>query len=63
LLVTAGLVALIVAFSIGMSIIQFRKVTPLLFTCTKCGRSFQQAPHRDVPRRCPLCGAEAPTLT
>ncbi len=60
LVVTAGFVGLIVAMSIGLAIVQFRKVTPLVFTCTKCGQSFQQPPHRDAPRRCPRCGAGAP---
>lgn len=55
-LVTAGLVGLIVAMSIGMAIVQFRKVTPLVFACPTCGAAFHQAPHRDAPRRCPKCG-------
>ncbi len=61
LLVTAGFVGLIVAMSVGLAVVQFRKLTPLVFACTKCGRWFEQAAHRDTPRRCPHCGASAPT--
>ena len=62
LLVTAGFVVLIVAMSVGLAIVQFRKVTPLVFACTKCGATFHQAPHRDTPKRCPTCKASAPTV-
>jgi len=57
LLVTIAFIAIVTLASIAMTIVQFRKITPLAFRCTKCGNEFRQAPHRDYPRACPRCHA------
>ena len=54
---TLACIAGILALSIAMSIIQFRRVTPLVFRCVRCGAEFRRAPHRAFPRACPRCGA------
>jgi rubrerythrin len=50
-------VAAIFGMSVGLAIVEFRRVTPLAFRCTKCGTEFRQPPHREFPRECPTCGA------
>jgi len=54
---TIACIAGILVLSIAMSIVQFRRTTPLVFRCVRCGAEFQQAPHRDFPRACRRCGA------
>jgi DNA polymerase II large subunit len=55
--VTAAIVAAIVLVSVGLSIAQFRKITPLAFRCLRCGAVFHQPPHLPSPGSCPRCGA------
>jgi rRNA maturation endonuclease Nob1 len=52
-----AIIVAIVAMSIGFAVIEFRRVVPLAFRCTKCGESFTQPPHHEFPRECPSCGA------
>jgi rRNA maturation endonuclease Nob1 len=35
----------------------FRRMTPLIFRCGRCGRDFERAAHRRFPAVCPRCGA------
>lgn len=56
-IVTIAFIAIITLASIAMTIVQFRRITPLAFLCQKCGHEFHQAPHRDYPRKCPRCHA------
>lgn len=55
--VALGFIALITLVMIGMTMVEFRKITPLVFQCRRCGKQFHQPPHRDFPRVCPRCGA------
>jgi rubrerythrin len=55
--VTLVFIAIVVVAMIGMTAVEFRKITPLLFQCQRCGHAFHQPPHRDFPRACPQCGA------
>jgi rRNA maturation endonuclease Nob1 len=43
--------------AVGLTIVQFRSVTPLAFRCVKCEREFRRPPHHDFPDACPGCGA------
>jgi hypothetical protein len=52
-----AIIVAIVAISVGLAILEFRRVVPLAFRCTKCGGEFRQPPHREFPRECPSCGA------
>ena len=56
-LVTLAFIAIVVLGMIGMTMVEFRKITPLVFQCRRCGKEFQQPPHRDFPRACPSCDA------
>jgi hypothetical protein len=51
------IVVSIVSLSIGLTIVEFRKLTPLGFRCGRCGLRFTQPPHHDYPQRCPRCHA------
>lgn len=55
--VTLAFIAIVVAAMVGMTLVEFRKITPLLFQCRRCGHQFHQPPHRDFPRACPRCAA------
>jgi hypothetical protein len=35
----------------------FRRLTPFLFRCRRCGRAFRGAAQRGFPSACPHCGA------
>jgi hypothetical protein len=50
-------VAAIFGMSVGLAIVEFLRVVPLIFRCTKCGEEFRQPPHHDFPRECPSCNA------
>jgi Zn finger protein HypA/HybF involved in hydrogenase expression len=54
-LAVCAVVAGVLLLSIGLAIVEYRRITPLAFRCTRCGNRFQQAPHRDFPRECPAC--------
>jgi Zn finger protein HypA/HybF involved in hydrogenase expression len=56
--VALAFVAIVVLAMIGMTAVQFRRVTPLVFRCQRCGHEFRQPPHRDFARACPRCGAD-----
>jgi len=51
------IVAAIVLVSVGLTVVEFRKMTPLVFECLRCGHEFRQAPHLDFPSECPSCHA------
>jgi hypothetical protein len=55
--VTVTVVAIIVLVSVGLSIVEFRRFTPLVFRCRRCGIDFLQAPYLEFPRACPRCHA------
>lgn len=59
MIAVAGLaiIVVIVAISVGLAIIEFRRVVPLAFRCVKCGAEFRQPPHHEFPRECPSCDA------
>ena len=48
----------IVLVSVGLALVEFRKITPLSFRCRRCDTEFRRPPQRDYPRRCPGCGAD-----
>lgn len=53
-------IAVLVFFTIlivVLSIVQFRRVAPNAFRCTRCGAEFRKAAHHDFPDRCPSCRA------
>ncbi|HEU4726336.1 MAG TPA: hypothetical protein VFT22_00535 [Kofleriaceae bacterium] len=54
---TGAVIAGIVVLSIALSIVQYRRMTPLVFRCARCGVEFRRAPYRAFPRACPGCGA------
>jgi hypothetical protein len=54
---TIAAIAILVLVSVALSILQFRRATPLVFCCVRCGIEFRRAPHRDFARACPGCGA------
>ncbi|MBA3460493.1 MAG: hypothetical protein H0T46_11060 [Deltaproteobacteria bacterium] len=56
-IVTAAIVTVILVISVGLSIVEFRKITPLAFRCTKCGVQWNQPPHLSSPPECRRCGA------
>lgn len=35
----------------------FRRMTPLVYRCRRCGHEFHRAAHRAFPRACPGCRA------
>jgi predicted Zn-ribbon and HTH transcriptional regulator len=51
------IVAAIVLMSVGLTVVEFRKMTPLVFECLRCGHEFRQPPHLDFPTECPSCHA------
>jgi predicted Zn-ribbon and HTH transcriptional regulator len=51
------IVAAILLMSVGFTVVEFRKMTPLVFECLRCGHEFRQAPHLDFPSECPSCHA------
>jgi len=53
-----AVVAVLVLLSMGLTIVEFRKLTPLAFRCHRCGAEFRQPAHREFPRACPRCRAE-----
>jgi Zn finger protein HypA/HybF involved in hydrogenase expression len=53
-----AVVVVLVLLSIGFTIVEFRKRTPLAFRCQRCGTEFRQPAHREFPRACPRCGAD-----
>jgi Zn finger protein HypA/HybF involved in hydrogenase expression len=50
-----GVVAFFVLLIVGLTRSELRRITPLAFTCQRCGAQFRQPPHRDFPRICPQC--------
>ena len=56
-IVTVAFIALVVGMMIVLTRIEFRKITPLVFQCRRCGEEFRQPPDRDYPRACARCGA------
>jgi len=52
-----AVVASILLLSMGLSLVEWRRVTPLAFRCVRCGEEFRQPPHHDYPRECPRCHA------
>lgn len=57
MLAAALLIAALLAVSVGLGVVQFRRETPLAFTCVHCSHQFEQPPHLAFPRRCPRCRA------
>jgi hypothetical protein len=55
--VTLAFVAIVILGMAALTAIQFRRITPLVFRCQRCGHEFRQPPHRDFPHACPRCGA------
>jgi hypothetical protein len=56
-LVVVGLLLIPVAVAGFFGMASFRKLTPLVFRCRRCGRYFFRAAHRAFPARCARCGA------
>ena len=56
-IVTAAIVSVILCVSIGLSIVELRKITPLAFRCAKCSVEWSQPPHLESPPQCPRCRA------
>jgi len=54
---TIGIVAAIAVISVGFTIVEFRKLVPLVFRCQRCGHQFRRAPHLELAGACPKCGA------
>jgi Zn finger protein HypA/HybF involved in hydrogenase expression len=54
---TIAIVAAIGVMSVGLAIVEFRKLAPLIFECQRCRRRFRRAPHLELAASCPHCGA------
>jgi hypothetical protein len=54
---TIAIVAAIGVMSVGLAIVEFRKLVPLIFECQRCSRRFRRAPHLELAAACPHCGA------
>ena len=54
---TIAIVAAIGAMSVGLAIVEFRKLVPLVFRCQRCGHEFRRAAHLELAPACPRCGA------
>ena len=54
LVVMLLVVPLLICLLLGL--FAFGRVTPLVFRCRRCDRTFRQPPHRAFPRACPHCG-------
>ncbi|HET9990075.1 MAG TPA: hypothetical protein VFQ65_16205 [Kofleriaceae bacterium] len=52
-----AIVAAIAAMSVGLAIVEFRKLVPLVFRCLHCGHEFRRAAHLPLAKACPKCGA------
>jgi hypothetical protein len=52
-----AVVVVLVLLSLGFTIVEFRKHTPLAFRCSRCGVEFRRPAHRAFARQCPRCGA------
>jgi hypothetical protein len=48
-------IAVLMLLSVGLTIVEARRTTPLAFHCTRCGADFMHPPHHDFPRECPRC--------
>ena len=57
ILATIAIVAVIGLVSVALTIVEFRKMKPLLFRCERCKATFRQPPHEDFPGHCPVCHA------
>ena len=55
MIVAVYIVVAIVLVSIGLAIVEYRKIEPLVFECRRCGAEFVQPPHHAYPRACPAC--------
>jgi len=53
----SAVIGAILLLSIGLAIVELRRITPLAFRCIRCGAKFQQPPHQDYPHKCPSCRA------
>jgi len=53
-----AVVVVLVLLSIGFTMVEFRKRTPLAFSCRRCGAEFRQPAYHEFPRACPRCRAE-----
>ncbi|HEY0253426.1 MAG TPA: hypothetical protein VGC41_17955 [Kofleriaceae bacterium] len=51
------IVGAITAMSMALTVVEFRKIKPLVFACRRCGVTFRRAAHHDYPARCPACEA------
>ena len=54
---TIAIVAAIGAMSVGLAIVEFRKLVPLVFRCQRCGHQFRRPAHLPLAKACPRCGA------
>ncbi|MEO6771479.1 MAG: hypothetical protein ABI467_00465 [Kofleriaceae bacterium] len=54
---TLGIVAVIAVMSVGLAIVEFRKLVPLVFRCQRCGHEFRRPAHLELAKACPKCGA------
>lgn len=57
MLFVGGVVAFFAILVIGLTIVQFRRVTPNAYRCLQCQAEFSKPAHQDYPDRCPTCGA------
>jgi rubrerythrin len=53
----AAAVAVIVLISVGLTVVEFRKIKPLLYHCRRCGHDFKRPAHEEFPATCPKCAA------
>jgi hypothetical protein len=56
-LVVIGLCLIPIAVALFAGAVTFRRLTPLVFHCRRCGRDFHVRPYRRFPASCPRCQA------
>jgi ribosomal protein S27AE len=54
---TIAIIAAIGVMSVGLAIVEFRKLVPLVFRCERCGHQFRRAAHLELATSCPRCHA------
>ncbi len=57
MLVTIIIIAVLSGVSVILTGIEFRRITPSVFRCSRCGHQFERPAHRDYPTACPSCKA------
>ena len=43
--------------AVFLGLFAFPNLSPDVFDCQRCDRTFDGSPHRGLPRACPRCGA------